>query len=359
VDAGARVTQLSSTLAALGLPATLEPALAAFLRLFLKWNRSINLSAARTEPDLIEHIVDSLHVVPYLRTQPASQTSPLRVLDVGAGGGLPSVIAAICLPDVHITALEPVHKKHAFLRTAARELALSNLDPRADRIDDHVPRDYDVALSRATFDLREWLALGLTCVRQRPGLRSRAPRGSSSRHDPSQLCPRHQAARPGRAPASALVARPRRRPWTARRRAHGARTNGYRTHLGEAQRSEGRWLGIHRPDPRRRGSRAAQRPPARRCGHVPLAPSPLAARRPTASFRPGVANMWITTSGSGVWPPIPATTGSSTTADGGSHRASLRLVPVGPAAAVSRCFFNERGHLQHRPGMAHDACSTV
>jgi len=159
------VTQLSSTLAALGLPATLEPALAAFLRLFLKWNRSINLSAARTEPDLIEHVVDSLHVVPYLRTQPASQTSPLRVLDVGAGGGLPSVIAAICLPDVHITALEPVHKKHAFLRTAARELALSNLDPRADRIDDHVPRDYDVALSRATFDLREWLALGLTCVR--------------------------------------------------------------------------------------------------------------------------------------------------------------------------------------------------
>jgi len=159
------MTQLSVALAALDLPPTLEPALAKFLSLFLKWNRSINLSAARSEPDLLEHVVDSLHVIPYLRAQPPSQSPPRRVLDVGAGGGFPSVVAAICVPDVHVTALEPVHKKHAFLRTAARELALPNLDPRADRLDDHGPRDYDVAMSRATFDLREWLLLGLSCVR--------------------------------------------------------------------------------------------------------------------------------------------------------------------------------------------------
>src|SRR5690606_37659226 len=58
-----------------------------------------------------------------------------------------------------------VHKKHAFLRTAARELGLINLEAFATRIEDHDRRDYDAACSRATFDLGDWLTLGLTFVR--------------------------------------------------------------------------------------------------------------------------------------------------------------------------------------------------
>lgn len=156
------MTRLATVLRGLGLPGVLEETLGDFTGLFQKWNRSINLSAARSENELIEHIVDSLHVVPHLQAVGAAS---LRILDVGAGGGLPAVVAAICLPDAQITALEPVHKKHAFLRTAARELALPNLEPLAQRLDDHALRDYDAAMSRATFDLREWLLLGLSAVR--------------------------------------------------------------------------------------------------------------------------------------------------------------------------------------------------
>ncbi|MFN0250841.1 MAG: 16S rRNA (guanine(527)-N(7))-methyltransferase RsmG [Kofleriaceae bacterium] len=130
----------------------------AFMALFEKWNKSINLSAARTRDELAHHIADCLHIVPHL-------ASAKTVLDVGSGGGLPVVIAALSLPDVEFTALEPVHKKHAFLRTAARELELANLEAFATRIEDHDRRDYDVASSRATFDLGEWLSLGLTYVR--------------------------------------------------------------------------------------------------------------------------------------------------------------------------------------------------
>jgi 16S rRNA (guanine527-N7)-methyltransferase len=135
-----------------------EPTLRAFMVLFEKWNKSINLSAARTRDELEQHVLDCLHVVPHLATASS-------VLDVGSGGGLPVVIAAISLPDVSFTALEPVHKKHAFLRTAARELGLANLEAFAIRIEDHERRDYDAACSRATFDLGEWLSLGLTYVR--------------------------------------------------------------------------------------------------------------------------------------------------------------------------------------------------
>jgi 16S rRNA (guanine527-N7)-methyltransferase len=129
-----------------------------FLDLFEKWNRSINLSAASTRAEISSHIEDSLHVVPHLRGAGA-------VLDVGSGGGFPVVIAAIALPEVQFVSLEPVHKKQAFLRTAARELGLANLDARAERLETHERSDYDVAMSRATFDLKDWLAMGLERVR--------------------------------------------------------------------------------------------------------------------------------------------------------------------------------------------------
>jgi 16S rRNA (guanine527-N7)-methyltransferase len=151
------MTQLVKTLAALEIGGVAQKLLA-FSALFAKWNASINLSAARTPAEIEEHLVDSLHVVPYLR-------SAARVVDVGSGGGFPVVVAAICLPISQFTALEPVHKKHAFLRTAARELGLVNLEAFARRVEDHDVHDYDAAMSRATFDLREWIETGRSLVR--------------------------------------------------------------------------------------------------------------------------------------------------------------------------------------------------
>ena len=127
-----------------------------FIDLFLKWNKRINLSAARTRDDVAEHVEDSRAVLRYLAG---------RVLDVGSGGGFPVLIAARERPEVSFVALEPIHKKHAFLREAARVLKLSNLEARCERLEDHAARDYDVAMSRATFDLVEWLARGAEHVR--------------------------------------------------------------------------------------------------------------------------------------------------------------------------------------------------
>ena len=155
------MTVLVDALAALDLSASLQTPLEEFVRLFHKWNRRINLSAARSESELCDHVGDCLHLVPHLHAAVARwRVQPAPVLDVGAGGGLPSIVVAICLPDVRVTALEPVHKKHAFLRTAARELALSNFEARAERLEAHARTDYAAAVSRATLDLRDWLHLG-------------------------------------------------------------------------------------------------------------------------------------------------------------------------------------------------------
>ena len=152
------MTRLVNSLRALDLELGVVEKLNDFAFIFQKWNKRINLSAARTPAEIEEHVVDSLQVVPFLRAS-------ARVIDVGSGGGFPVVVAAICLPATNFTALEPVHKKHAFLRTAARELDLVNLESYAVRVEDHPVRDYDAACSRATFDLPEWLATGLQLVR--------------------------------------------------------------------------------------------------------------------------------------------------------------------------------------------------
>ncbi|MDQ3367136.1 MAG: 16S rRNA (guanine(527)-N(7))-methyltransferase RsmG [Myxococcota bacterium] len=152
------MTQLVNALRSAGIGAEYLGKLDQFRELFAKWNERINLSAAGTPAEIEEHIRDSLPAIRHLRGADS-------VIDVGSGGGFPVVIAAICLPDVAFTALEPVHKKHAFLRTAARELQLPNLAAFARRLEDHAERDYDIASSRATFDLREWILRGLELVR--------------------------------------------------------------------------------------------------------------------------------------------------------------------------------------------------
>ncbi len=129
-----------------------------FNALFLKWNKAINLSSARSTAEIDEHITDCLFLVERL-------THFGRVLDVGSGGGLPVVVAAIARPEIQFMAIEPVHKKHAFLRTAIRELSLENIEALAIRIEDHAVADYDAACSRATFDLNKWFATGLNHVR--------------------------------------------------------------------------------------------------------------------------------------------------------------------------------------------------
>lgn len=133
-------------------------ALAQLVELFARWNQRINLSAARTPAEIAEHVVDSLAVVPHLRDAASA-------VDVGTGGGFPALVAAVALPDLAIRCVEPIHKKTAFLATAVRELKLTQVEVMTRRVDESVDRDFDVAMSRATFELAEWLALGERLVR--------------------------------------------------------------------------------------------------------------------------------------------------------------------------------------------------
>jgi 16S rRNA (guanine527-N7)-methyltransferase len=52
---------------------------------------------------------------------------PGHVIDVGSGGGLPGLVVAIARPDVHVTLVEPMERRTAWLEEQVQALRLENV----------------------------------------------------------------------------------------------------------------------------------------------------------------------------------------------------------------------------------------
>ena len=130
----------------LELDAAARQRLLAYLALLDKWNRTHNLTAIRDERRMVSHhLLDSLSVLPRLPQRPA-----LRLLDVGSGGGLPGIPLAVARPEWRVTLLDSNQKKCAFLRQAAAELGLANVEVVASRAEAYAPaQGFDVVIARA------------------------------------------------------------------------------------------------------------------------------------------------------------------------------------------------------------------
>jgi 16S rRNA (guanine527-N7)-methyltransferase len=149
---------LAAGIKALGLDldATAQTKLLGYVALLEKWNRTHNLTAIRGPERMVtHHVLDSLAVLPHL-----PHANPLRVIDVGSGGGLPGIPLAIARPAWQVTLLDSNRKRAAFLRQAAAELPLPNVEVVASRAEDYAPATpFDVAISRAFSDLERFSAV--------------------------------------------------------------------------------------------------------------------------------------------------------------------------------------------------------
>ena len=142
--------KLEAGLQEMGLQITAEQQqkLLDYVALIYKWNQVHNLTAVREPLDMITlHILDSLSVLPYIECK--------RLLDVGAGAGLPSIPLAICLPELQVTAIDAVQKKVSFMRQVKAQLGLVNFTVIHGRIEDQevlgkdIGEKFDVIISRA------------------------------------------------------------------------------------------------------------------------------------------------------------------------------------------------------------------
>ena len=123
----------------------------------LRWNKKINLTAI-TDPfsTLEKHLVDSLALLPYL-----SQKGTL--LDMGSGGGFPSIPLKIARPALAIWSVDAVAKKISFQKHVVRTLKLPNFTALHARLED-LPQhstlpSFDWIVSRAFSSLQDMLSL--------------------------------------------------------------------------------------------------------------------------------------------------------------------------------------------------------
>lgn len=148
--------ELTHGLAELKLDLTQEQIarLEAYLALLAKWNQTYNLTAVREEERMVSyHLLDSLTLVPQL-------AGGTRLLDVGSGGGMPGIPAAIARPDLQVVLLDSNHKKTTFLRQAVIELKLDNVEVVTNRVEAYQPdQKFDRITSRAFAELAEFVKL--------------------------------------------------------------------------------------------------------------------------------------------------------------------------------------------------------
>ena len=152
---GAAAQQLAQGLAAMGLevPAAAQEKLLAYAALLEKWNKTYSLTALRgADKAVSHHLLDSLAVLPHV---PAG-----TLLDVGSGGGMPGIPLAIVLPELAVTLIDSNSKKTAFLRQAAIELRLSNVNVHCGRVEQYHPSlPFSAITSRAFAELTDFVVL--------------------------------------------------------------------------------------------------------------------------------------------------------------------------------------------------------
>ena len=118
-----------------------------YLELLLRWNRKINLTSIRTPEECItRHFGESFLI---------SKVFPLegRLLDIGSGAGFPGLAVKLIAPELEVTLLEPVAKKRAFLKEAARACDLMPVHVVAMRVEEFCRSEsagkFDIITARA------------------------------------------------------------------------------------------------------------------------------------------------------------------------------------------------------------------
>ena len=111
------------------------------------YNDKFNITAITDKKEVIvKHFIDSVYPYEYFGN--------LRMIDVGAGGGFPSLPLKILNDGINLTLLEATGKKCEFLKTVIKELKISNAEVVNLRAEDagkdiNFREKFDYAVSRA------------------------------------------------------------------------------------------------------------------------------------------------------------------------------------------------------------------
>ena len=95
-----------------------------YFELLVDWNQKINLTAITEKNDVyLKHFYDS--IAPVLQGKISNQK--IKLLDIGAGAGFPSLPIKILCPEIEVAIIDSLNKRINFLNLLSKELGLTNV----------------------------------------------------------------------------------------------------------------------------------------------------------------------------------------------------------------------------------------
>ena len=122
-----------------------------YFELLVEWNEKINLTAITEKEEVyLKHFYDS--IAPILQGLIANQQ--IKLLDIGAGAGFPSLPMKILYPQLDVTIIDSLNKRINFLQLLAEELDLEGVHFYHGRAEDfaqdkHFRAQFDIVTARA------------------------------------------------------------------------------------------------------------------------------------------------------------------------------------------------------------------
>ena len=115
---------------------------------YAEWNAKINVISRKDFDSLyLKHILHSLAIA-----RVCTFASGAKVMDVGCGGGFPSVPLAILFPDTEFTAVDSIGKKITVVKGVCQKVGINNLTAINSRVEG-VEGKFDYIVSRAVTDM--------------------------------------------------------------------------------------------------------------------------------------------------------------------------------------------------------------
>ena len=133
-------------------------------KLFVEYNSHTNLMSAGDVKVFFEkHVFDSLAILKWNEFNPDKKQ---KILDVGTGGGFPSVILALFFPNLEIVANDSRMKKINFIIDIKAALDIKNLKISYARVEDLEPLNCDIVISRAVGKIKNVLRLSKKHIKE-------------------------------------------------------------------------------------------------------------------------------------------------------------------------------------------------
>ncbi len=116
--------------------------------LYADWNAKINVVSRKDFDQLyLRHILHSLAIAKVCRFEAGA-----RILDVGCGGGFPSVPLAIMFPEARFVSADSIGKKITVVKGVCEGAGIKNIDARNVRVE-QISEKFDYVVSRAVTEM--------------------------------------------------------------------------------------------------------------------------------------------------------------------------------------------------------------